>query len=235
MIIGWKLNTPSYTNHRVVSNTTLFFLPAMKNNSDSKFSYQQLPVSLKLIYTILQVLALNNWILKRRHKQTGGIHGGFSVIYLSLHVVHAESHVSFVFRKCPSLRSLTSCSTCWTVWRSCVSMESVCTSPARITPSFWLTSRKRCSSRGACRVIVLVEIVAFYQLCDNNVCVCLIRCLHFSLWSMLKSEFCQLASLAVPQLLHALSLSHGADIFWNLINTNFNSKDWKIRFEAGEI
>ncbi len=51
---------------------------------------------------------------------------------------------------------------------------------------------------------------------------------------MLKSEFCQLASLAVPQLLHALSLSHGADIFWNLINMNFNSKDWKIRFEAGE-
>lgn len=31
----------------------------MKNNSDMKFSYQQLPVSLKLIYTILQVLALN--------------------------------------------------------------------------------------------------------------------------------------------------------------------------------
>uniref|UniRef100_G3NZJ0 Uncharacterized protein n=1 Tax=Gasterosteus aculeatus TaxID=69293 RepID=G3NZJ0_GASAC len=55
-----------------------------------------------------------------------------------------------------------------------------------------------------------------------------------SLWSMLKSEFCQLASLAVPQLLHALSLSHGADIFWNLINTNFNSKEWKIRFEAVE-
>lgn len=65
-------------------------------------------------------------------------------------------------------------------------------------------------------------------------CVCLIWCLCFSLWSMLKSEFCQLASMAVPQLLHALSLSHGADIFWNLINTNFNSKDWKIRFEAGE-
>lgn len=51
---------------------------------------------------------------------------------------------------------------------------------------------------------------------------------------MLKSEFCQLASLAVPQLLHALSLSHGADIFWNLINSNFNNKDWKIRFEAGQ-
>lgn len=63
---------------------------------------------------------------------------------------------------------------------------------------------------------------------------CLMWGLSFSLWSMLKSEFCQLASLAVPQLLHALSLSNGADIFWNLINSNFNSKDWKIRFEAGK-
>lgn len=63
---------------------------------------------------------------------------------------------------------------------------------------------------------------------------CLTRGPSFSLWSMLKSEFCQLASLAVPQLLHALSLSNGADIFWNLINSHFNSKDWKIRFEAGE-
>lgn len=56
-----------------------------------------------------------------------------------------------------------------------------------------------------------------------------------SLWSMLKSEFCQLASLAVPQLLHALSLSHGADIFWKLVDKSFNSKDWKIRFEAGQM
>ncbi|KAI7804451.1 protein unc-79 homolog [Triplophysa rosa] len=55
-----------------------------------------------------------------------------------------------------------------------------------------------------------------------------------SLWCMLKSEFCQLASLAVPQLLHALSLSHGADIFWRLVDSSFNSKDWKIRFQAVE-
>lgn len=56
-----------------------------------------------------------------------------------------------------------------------------------------------------------------------------------SLWSMLKSEFCQLASLAVPQLLHALSLSLGADIFWKLVDNSFNNKDWKIRFEAGQM
>lgn len=62
-----------------------------------------------------------------------------------------------------------------------------------------------------------------------------ISALMSSLWSMLKSEFCQLASLAVPQMLHALSLSHGADIFWKLVDNSFNNKDWKIRFEAGQI
>lgn len=54
-----------------------------------------------------------------------------------------------------------------------------------------------------------------------------------SLWRVVKSEFSQLSSLAVPLLLHALSLPHGADIFWTIINGNFNSKDWKMRFEAG--
>ncbi|XP_063060311.1 protein unc-79 homolog [Engraulis encrasicolus] len=55
-----------------------------------------------------------------------------------------------------------------------------------------------------------------------------------SLWNMLKSEFCQLAALAVPQLLHALTLCHGADIFWRLVENSFNNADWKIRFEAVE-
>lgn len=54
-----------------------------------------------------------------------------------------------------------------------------------------------------------------------------------SLWRVVKSDFSQLSSLAVPLLLHALSLPHGADIFWTIINSNFNSKDWKMRFEAG--
>ncbi|ELK27322.1 Protein unc-79 like protein [Myotis davidii] len=54
------------------------------------------------------------------------------------------------------------------------------------------------------------------------------------LWRVIKSDFSQLSSLAVPLLLHALSLPHGADIFWTIINGNFNSKDWKMRFEAVE-
>lgn len=39
-------------------------------------------------------------------------------------------------------------------------MESVCTLPARITPSFWPTSKKRCSSRGVCWQFVLIQIIA---------------------------------------------------------------------------
>lgn len=35
----------------------------MKNNSDKKFSYQQLPVSLKLIYTVLQVMCQKSYKL----------------------------------------------------------------------------------------------------------------------------------------------------------------------------
>lgn len=176
-----------------------------------KFSYQQLPVSLKLIYTILQVLSADSaWGPRWR---------------LSV----AASQVIFVFRKCQSLRSQTFCSTWWTVWRSSVSMENACILPAKIIPSSWPTFRKRCSFPGAS---------VFSTIVQYNLSASLFTAEHVSLssslWSMLKSEFCQLASLAVPQLLHALSLSHGADIFWNLINSNFNNKDWKIRFEAGQ-
>ncbi len=35
--------------------TNLFCSPALKNSADRKFSYLQLPVSLKLLYTVLQV------------------------------------------------------------------------------------------------------------------------------------------------------------------------------------
>ncbi|XP_053700937.1 protein unc-79 homolog isoform X1 [Synchiropus splendidus] len=133
-------------------NTTL------KNNSDKKFSYQQLPVSLKLIYTILQEMSK-----------------------------FEEPDILFNMLNCLKILCL----------------------------------------HGECLYLARKDHPQFLHYIQEKM---LIPCL----WSMLKSEFCQLASLAVPQLLHALSLSYGADIFWNLINTNFNSKDWKIRFEAAE-
>ncbi|XP_027855877.1 protein unc-79 homolog isoform X4 [Xiphophorus couchianus] len=132
--------------------------PAMKNNSDKKFSYQQLPVSLKLIYTILQEMSK-----------------------------FEEPDILFNMLNCLKILCL----------------------------------------HGECLYLACKDHPQFLAYIQE-------KKLIPSLWSMLKSEFCQLASLAVPQLLHALSLSHGADIFWKLINTNFNSKDWKIRFEAVE-
>eukprot|EP00066_Takifugu_rubripes_P028448 XP_011617714.1 PREDICTED: protein unc-79 homolog [Takifugu rubripes] len=130
----------------------------IKNNSDMKFSYQQLPVSLKLIYTILQEMSK-----------------------------FEEPDILFNMMNCLKILCL----------------------------------------HGECLYLARKDHPQFLAYIQEKM---LIPCL----WSMLKSEFCQLASLAVPQLLHALSLSHGADIFWNLINSNFNNKDWKIRFEAVE-
>ncbi|XP_026212525.1 protein unc-79 homolog isoform X1 [Anabas testudineus] len=132
--------------------------PPMKNSSDKKFSYQQLPVSLKLIYTILQEMSK-----------------------------FEEPDILFNMLNCLKILCL----------------------------------------HGECLYFARKDHPQFLAYIQEKM---LIPCL----WSMLKSEFCQLASLAVPQLLHALSMSHGADIFWNLINTNFNHKDWKIRFEAVE-
>ncbi|KAM4624956.1 protein unc-79 homolog isoform 5-T5 [Polymixia lowei] len=145
-------NTDNPSNHSPEN-------PSMKNNStDKKFSYQQLPVSLKLIYTILQEMSK-----------------------------FEEPDILFNMLNCLKILCL----------------------------------------HGECLYLARKDHPQFLAYVQEKM-------LIPSLWSMLKSEFCQLASLAVPQLLHALSLSHGADIFWNLIDTNFNSKDWKIRFEAVE-
>ncbi|XP_052352796.1 protein unc-79 homolog isoform X4 [Oncorhynchus keta] len=132
--------------------------PPMKNNADKKFSYQQLPVSLKLIYTILQEMSK-----------------------------FEEPDILFNMLNCLNILCL----------------------------------------HGECLYLARKDHPHFLAHIQEKM-------LIPSLWAMLKSEFCQLASLAVPQLLHALSLSHGADIFWNLVDSNFNSKDWKIRFEAVE-
>ncbi|XP_015463394.3 protein unc-79 homolog isoform X1 [Astyanax mexicanus] len=132
--------------------------PPLRNNSERKFSYQQLPVSLRLIYTILQEMAK-----------------------------FEEPDILFNMLNCLKILCL----------------------------------------HGECLYHARKDQPHFLAYIQEKM---LIPCL----WSMLKSEFCQLASLAVPQLLHALSLSHGADIFWMLVESSFNSKDWKIRFEAVE-
>ncbi|XP_010191118.1 PREDICTED: protein unc-79 homolog [Mesitornis unicolor] len=131
---------------------------AIKNDTERKFCYQQLPVTLRLIYTILQEMSR-----------------------------FEEPDILFNMLNCLKILCL----------------------------------------HGECLYIARKDHPQFLAYIQDHM-------LISSLWGVVKSEFSQLSSLAVPLLLHALSLPHGADIFWTIINSNFNSKDWKMRFEAVE-
>uniref|UniRef100_A0A803SXG5 Unc-79 homolog, NALCN channel complex subunit n=1 Tax=Anolis carolinensis TaxID=28377 RepID=A0A803SXG5_ANOCA len=141
-------------NHTETTENTA----AIKNDTERKFCYQQLPVTLKLIYTILQEMAR-----------------------------FEEPDILFNMLNCLKILCL----------------------------------------HGECLYIAKKDHLQFLAHIQDHMLIA-------SLWRVVKSEFSQLSSLAVPLLLHALSLPHGADIFWTIINSNFNSKDWKIRFEAVE-
>jgi len=40
--------------------------------------------------------------------------------------------------------------------------------------------------------------------------------------------------VAVPLLIHCgLAQPTGANVFWELVENDFNSEDWKVRFSAG--
>ncbi|XP_069772299.1 protein unc-79 homolog isoform X2 [Narcine bancroftii] len=130
----------------------------MKDDVEHKFNYQQLPVTLKLIYTILQEMPKCE-----------------------------EPDILFNMLNCLKMLCL----------------------------------------RGECLYLARKDYPKFLAYIQDNM-------LISSLWKVLKSEFSQLASVAVPLFLHALSLSRGADVFWGIIDGNFNSKDWKMRFEAVE-
>lgn len=131
---------------------------AVKNDTERKFCYQQLPVTLRLIYTIFQEMAK-----------------------------FEEPDILFNMLNCLKILCL----------------------------------------HGECLYIARKDHPQFLAYIQDHMLIA-------SLWRVVKSEFSQLSSLAVPLLLHALSLPHGADIFWTIINGNFNSKDWKMRFEAVE-
>ncbi|XP_016000971.2 protein unc-79 homolog isoform X6 [Rousettus aegyptiacus] len=131
---------------------------AVKNDTERKFCYQQLPVTLRLIYTIFQEMAK-----------------------------FEEPDILFNMLNCLKILCL----------------------------------------HGECLYIARKDHPQFLAYIQDHMLIA-------SLWRVVKSEFSQLSSLAVPLLLHALSLPPGADIFWTIINGSFNSKDWKMRFEAVE-
>ena len=55
-----------------------------------------------------------------------------------------------------------------------------------------------------------------------------------NLWNILDSNHSQVSMLGVPLLLMSLSLPHGADIFWKILDDEFDHEDWKTRFAAVE-
>ena len=54
------------------------------------------------------------------------------------------------------------------------------------------------------------------------------------LWKILDSTQSQVAQVAVPLLLYSVTLPGGSDVFWHVIDQDFQSKDWRVRFAAVE-
>jgi hypothetical protein len=55
-----------------------------------------------------------------------------------------------------------------------------------------------------------------------------------NLWTLLQAEFSQISQLAVPLLLHSITLPSGRDMFWKLVENDFHDKNWRARFTAVE-
>ena len=55
-----------------------------------------------------------------------------------------------------------------------------------------------------------------------------------NMWRILDSSHSQVALIAVPLLLSSLTLPHGSDILWKIIDEEFNSPEWQVRFAAVE-
>jgi protein unc-79 len=72
------------------------------------------------------------------------------------------------------------------------------------------------------------------------------------LWSLLRSDFShvrhslgnllyckvpfclKVGQMAVPLVLHAITLPLGDDVFWDNVNREFTSPEWECRLKAGD-
>lgn len=55
-----------------------------------------------------------------------------------------------------------------------------------------------------------------------------------SLWDLCNSQYSQIAQVAVPVLLHCITLPLGSDVFWRIVQDAFHDSDWRVRFQAVE-
>lgn len=54
------------------------------------------------------------------------------------------------------------------------------------------------------------------------------------LWTLLRSDYGQVGQLAVPLIIHAITLPCGDEVFWNTVNRDFTSEKWEVRFKSVE-
>uniref|UniRef100_A0A183BT47 Protein unc-79 homolog n=1 Tax=Globodera pallida TaxID=36090 RepID=A0A183BT47_GLOPA len=52
------------------------------------------------------------------------------------------------------------------------------------------------------------------------------------LWTLLRSDFSHVGQMAVPLLLHAITLPLGEDVFWEMVNKEFTAAEWQCRLKA---
>lgn len=53
------------------------------------------------------------------------------------------------------------------------------------------------------------------------------------MWEMCNAEHSHLCEVCVPILLHCVTLPSGSDVFWKILQEEFHSTDWRVRFIAG--
>ncbi|XP_017778696.1 PREDICTED: protein unc-79 homolog [Nicrophorus vespilloides] len=67
----------------------------------------------------------------------------------------------------------------------------------------------------------------FFIWCQENL---LIK----NLWNLCNAEHSHICQESVPLLLHCITLPAGSDVFWRVIQEEFHSTDWRVRFVAVE-
>ncbi|GAB0098713.1 protein unc-79 homolog [Sergentomyia squamirostris] len=55
-----------------------------------------------------------------------------------------------------------------------------------------------------------------------------------NLWDLCNAEHSHICESAVPLLLHCITLPHGSDVFWRIVQEAFHDSDWRVRFTAVE-
>ncbi|XP_073986418.1 UNC-79 domain-containing protein isoform X3 [Rhodnius prolixus] len=55
-----------------------------------------------------------------------------------------------------------------------------------------------------------------------------------NLWNLCNAEHSHICEVCVPILLHCITLPSGSDAFWRVLQDEFHSNDWRVRFVAVE-